>query len=1019
MSPGPDPGRRAGGSVRPVRPSPVFAALTIAGAVVGALGIGALVRRPMPPIAVVVKAVGTARTAEGRLTGGFAFAPLSPLRRDRAASPSWQVLAAAGQLQEAINTAPTPENLHALGVAALHAQRHDEAVLALEDALSGDADNAAYLSDLAAAHLARRAHGGPAFDVPKALAAADRALRLAPRLREARFNRALALSALHLRHEATRAWDDYLQEFGQERGWADDARRRRDQAAHLPPVLAPSPGAVADARLGEWASVAATDPDAAFLPALTAPDRFYADLGAVVAGASRETKRALAATLIDLRAAEAAMARSEFAAGGKLADAAMLRQGGSPPLAFWARRIRLTAAFYAGQAVAGRAEAERLLPELRQRGYRALESDVLLRIASFDYSRGAYDLALGGYQRAIAVRDALGDYKMAASARLAAAEALRSLGRLPDAWEQYLRVLATGGLGDPMLEHVRLISPTGGTAIADMPSVALAFASEATAQAEAAGHREYLAIAGYSAARALARLGDQPAAYGRLADARAAFEHGTDASHKRRILPELEFAEAEILSVAEPARAVAAAQRAARAFGSNSTRHRLLALTVIEARAQRTAGNAAAAEAALRGAVALVEEQQRLVGRADFLPSFIDASWDVFSELVDLKASHDDPGAALQWLDRGYDVSRHWQAQAGQVSWRDVSASGPVVAYLSRPDALWVWVVRDGAVTQRRVAVTQRALVSRSARLLRLLALDGAGAVAALQAEAAAAAADVVWPVTAGLSAADTPRLALVLDPVLQKMPFALLPWAPSAGQRVVDVTATVVCPSVAACASASTPQGVARRRVAALYSPAGDGEFAPLPLARVEAERIGRRYAGSTVEVASETTFVTALGRADLVHFAGHAVPDERYPGRSTLVMTDASGAGVRMPLARLLAGPMAAQTVLLSACRTSDAEQRRGHGGTGVAGEFLRAGARHVVATQWDVRDQPASDVMDLVHEAVAGGAPPWDAVRHAQLAISRDPRRRPRDWAGYVAFTATAAATGGSVSDVSLPP
>jgi CHAT domain-containing protein len=190
--------------------------------------------------------------------------------------------------------------------------------------------------------------------------------------------------------------------------------------------------------------------------------------------------------------------------------------------------------------------------------------------------------------------------------------------------------------------------------------------------------------------------------------------------------------------------------------------------------------------------------------------------------------------------------------------------------------------------------------------------------------------------------------------------------------------------------------------------------------LARGEAERIGRRYAGAIVDVASTASLEGELGRADLVHFAGHAAPDERYPGRSALVLTD-DGQGVRVPLTRLFAGPVTAQTVLLSACRTSRAEQRRGHGGTGVAGEFLRAGVRHVVATQWDVQDQTASDVMDLVHEALAGGALPWDAVRHAQQVLSRDATRPPRDWAGYVAFTAASSSSvpSGTAISVLMPP
>jgi CHAT domain-containing protein len=502
-----------------------------------------------------------------------------------------------------------------------------------------------------------------------------------------------------------------------------------------------------------------------------------------------------------------------------------------------------------------------------------------------------------------------------------------------------------------------------------------------------------------------------------MALARSAFDREADATFKRRILPELAFAEAEISWALRPAAAVSAVRQAEQGFTSNSTRHRLLALAVIEARAQRRAGDPAAAEAALRKGVAIVDEQQRLIRRVDFQPSFIDASWDVFSELVDLKASSGDPEAALQWLDRGYDVDGRWQSQAGAVSWAEVSAAGPVVAYLSRPDALWVWVVRDGVVRQRRLPVTHRALVNRSARLARLLGLDGA--IEALQAEAAALAAEVLWPATEDLSGDATPRVAFVLDPVLQQVPLALLPWSRLSSRRMVDVTATVLCPSVVACASTPEPNGVTRTRVAALYSAAGSGDLVALPLARAEAERIGRRHAGASVDTASQATLVAELRRADLVHFAGHAAPDERYPGRSSLVTSGPDGEGVRVPLARLLAGPVAAQTVLLSACRTSSAEQRRGHGGTGVAGEFLRAGVRHVVATQWDVQDQTASDVMDLVHEALARGDLPWDAVRYAQQVISHDAARHPRDWAGYVAFTSASVRSSATVSLVSMPP
>ena len=772
-------------------------------------------------------------------------------------------------------------------------------------------------------------------------------------------------------------------------------------AAAEAPLVAPSPAARMEQILDEWASVAVKAPADAFLPDLASPDPFFTDLGTTIRSADRGATRRLARSVQGLRAAEAALTRTEYTAADALAVEALARQHDAPPIDLWARRVRLTAAYFAGRAAEGRQEADRLLPALRARGYLALESDVVSRLAALDYADGSYDRALAGFEHVTELRARLRDTKGAASGHMLAAEAYRAMGRDAEAWEHYLRVLAVGAIPtDPVVAHVRLTSPSVGSLNRRAPEVALALAREAEHHARAERHAGFLTEALYLQARAQAMLGATAEAEELISASQGALAEIADPSAHNRFEAEVLFAEAEVFVTSRPAASVAAAVKASSRFQSNRTAHRLLALAVVEARAWRALARPADAETALRKGVALVEAQQGQIARSDFLPSFLDASWDVYSELVDLKAAGNDAEGAVQWLDRGYDVRRRWQGAGGAVSWAQVSAAGPVVAYLSRRDALWVWVVRDGAVHQRRVPVTSRALIDRTTRLTRLLAQNGVDA--ALRTEAAALAAAVLWPATDGFTGGDIGRLALVLDPVLQQVPFAMLPWSRRDNRAAVDVAATVLCPSVLACAAAPDPGGIPRGRVAALYSSSGTGDLAPLPLARPEAERIGRRYAGATVDIASEATMRAALTGADLVHFAGHAAPDEQYPGRSMLVLTEGGGPGARVPVSRLLAGGVQVQTVLLSACRTSSAEQRRGHGGTGVAGEFLRAGVRHVVAAQWDVQDQAASDVMDLVHEALATGAQPWDAVRHAQRVFRQDPARRPRDWAGYVAFT-----------------
>ncbi len=978
----------------------------------------ALLIGPPGPLDDLAATVAGPRTVEGRLTGGFAYAPLwTPRRAADAPAPNWRMLAAAARAKERSDLAPTAASLQALGVAALQAASVEAAVQAFEDAANESPEDAAIQSDLAAAYLARGATPGRAIDLARAFEAADRARRLNPYLATAAFNRALSIERLHLRRQAVRAWDAYLATFGDEAGWADEARRHRAALMVAPPVEPPPPHAPAVERLRAWASVAAQDPEATRLPDLTGGGPFYAAIAREAARRPTSERGWLAEAVRDLLAAEAALALLDYGAADRLASSVLARPlAPESPLTLWATRLRLTTGFNTGRATDQRPVVEALAATSHQLGFTALESDARHRLGALDFVAGRYERAYDHYTVALTLREALGDARAAASSRVAAADALRMLGREPEAWERHLANLKAGRLADAALESARLTGPAASGLSAGQPAVALVFAREAEDVAAESDHRGPLAFARLLQARALWRAGDTKAASATLLRARAALDSLPDASMRDRFLAEFALAESEVLSSAAPAAALPFLAEAERRLATN-VGQRQLGRAVLEARVHRTLGNLDAARAALRKGVALVETQEGEIDQSDFLPSFVDASWDVFAELVDLEAEAGDSSAALQWLDRGFDIRRRWSG-GPRSSLADVSRGGPLVAYLARDDGLWIWVVQDGLVEQRRVPTPRAALARKAARLAYLLTLDSAAS--ALDEAVAAVAQDVWWPIAPLLERDGRAprRVALVLDPVLQRVPFALLPWRPDRATRVVEVTATLLCPSLFACGD-SDGAAVAVTRVSALHAGEGSDGFAALPAARDEAERIGRRYAGARVGPATETAFAAALGSDDVLHFSGHAVPDERYPRRSELLLASGAGEGVRVPLSRLLERPVRSVLVVLSACRTSRAEARRGEGGIGVAGEFLRAGVRHVVATQWDVRDDAAGAVMDLVHEALAAGAAPWDAVRHAQLVVRRTATYRARDWAGYVAYTAVSDSSPLSRAVAPMPP
>ena len=143
----------------------------------------------------LVDSVGEQRSVLGRLTGGFPHAPLgvpSAGGQDGRAAETDRVLLTAGKIRESFGELETPSRLHALGVSQLLAGRYDDAAQSLLAASREQPANARYLSDVAAVQLERARLGLRPDDLPRALAAADRARRLDPSLNEAWFNRALA-----------------------------------------------------------------------------------------------------------------------------------------------------------------------------------------------------------------------------------------------------------------------------------------------------------------------------------------------------------------------------------------------------------------------------------------------------------------------------------------------------------------------------------------------------------------------------------------------------------------------------------------------------------------------------------------------------------------------------------------------------------------------------------------------------------------------------------------------------------
>ena len=166
-----------------------------------------------------------------------------------------------------------------------------------------------------------------------------------------------------------------------------------------------------------------------------------------------------------------------------------------------------------------------------------------------------------------------------------------------------------------------------------------------------------------------------------------------------------------------------------------------------------------------------------------------------------------------------------------------------------------------------------------------------------------------------------------------------------------------------------------------------------PLPGARREVQAIARllQPGAATVLAGAEATeerFRSLLNDKTVIHLATHGIIRDDQPLDSFLAL-GASGSGDGRLTAQSIYGlDLQADLVVLSACR-SGLGKISGDGIVGLARAFFYAGTSSVVATLWDVADEPAGRMMPQFYRALIRLPHKSRALRAAQLQLLRDLR------------------------------
>lgn len=185
------------------------------------------------------------------------------------------------------------------------------------------------------------------------------------------------------------------------------------------------------------------------------------------------------------------------------------------------------------------------------------------------------------------------------------------------------------------------------------------------------------------------------------------------------------------------------------------------------------------------------------------------------------------------------------------------------------------------------------------------------------------------------------------------------------------------------------------------------DEALSPLPEAEKEVNTLGQLYGrGSKVLIgpqALEATIKSEAGRYKILHFATHAILDDRNPLYSHIVLSRTDGDTHEDGLLEaweIMKLDLNAELAVLSACETARGRIAAGEGIIGMSWALFVAGSPAAVVSQWKVDSARSSELMIEFHRnLLRKHMTKSEALRQAALKVFRGPYNHPAYWAGFI--------------------
>lgn len=982
--------------------------------------------RTSPRAALMGAAVVAGRPIEARISGDFSWAPPKPTARDATETANLRLRAAGHSALEATQSDGSAESRHTKALAYLFIDRPANAAELLE---SEEPRDARVLSDLAAAYLTAAERNDDPAGFAKALTTADKALRINPKLPEALFNRALIIERFGLRDQAREAWKKYLGIDGTS-PWADEARQHvraslpRERpfgdylAAHHEELASDPAKAHAIARsrpldargygeteiLWQWA-VAETQGDhvAAQKHLRIAREfgnelvryrgeRMLASAVAAIDRSEPDARASIAAGHIAFREGQRAYGANKAAAAHeKFVWAVEAFEGGGSPVALLARYFMANTAYDCGRVTESVARLEELLATAPKE-FPAHQAQLQWQLGRYYWLDGRWGDGLKTLHASVAGFERLGEWNYAANVRGILAEVYDRMGNAEAAWRE--RMIALRQLGRRMSPRLQIaISSITRLAIikgdwaqaASFIELELDFAQQGRMPAN-------LVEALLMRARVNERLGDIDTARDALAEARLEIRRLDDPAIAS--LLEASATAVEAILATSPRESI---QLLTTVIASHRERGRKMLLPELlleRGRKYAATGDPRSAAADIETAIVELEAGRESLSAGKDRLGFFHSADELFEEAITQALARGDTTAAFTYAERARarQLLDTFGASWPSISPRDVPAGTAVIEYAALEKRLVTFVYDRGGILVNEQPIGRAALAKHAAAFSNAVR---DGDEAAIRSVGAILHKALIEPFAATLSTKK--QLVIVPDRHLASIAFPAL--SNSNGRFLIEEHILVVNPSAAVFARLAKRSRAAdgATRTLVFANPLAESEnVASLPAAELEAERIARLYRDVAVfkrEQATAAAFRREAPSAAIIHFAGHATVGV---GEDTaLLLTRTAGDTWNADVESIASMRLTRTTaVVLAGCSTARGESRSSEGTLSLARAFLAAGVPTVVATLEPIEDEQASELFPRLHEFLARGLTPAEALRAVQLEWIH--ARGPRRWA-----------------------